>query len=44
MEALGVSKNAIKEMAESAVTIERLLKNNPRKLTRKDAEKIYEAA
>ncbi|HLR24539.1 MAG TPA: iron-containing alcohol dehydrogenase [Fodinibius sp.] len=44
MEALGVPKNAIKTMAESAISIDRLLKNNVRKLSREDAEKIYEAA
>src|SRR5699024_3492690 len=40
MEALGVPKNAIKTMAESAISIDRLLKNNVRKLSREDAEKI----
>ncbi|MDR8391938.1 iron-containing alcohol dehydrogenase [Aliifodinibius sp. S!AR15-10] len=44
MEALGVPKSAIKPMAESAVSIDRLLKNNVRELSREDAVKIYEAA
>lgn len=44
MEALGVPRSAIPEMASSAITIDRLLKNNVRELTRTDAERIYEAA
>ena len=41
---LGVPRTAIKRMAESAMTITRLLKNNPRAVKQSDAEKIYEGA
>jgi alcohol dehydrogenase class IV len=41
---LGVPREAIKRMAESAMTVTRLLKNNPRELKQSDAEKIYEKA
>jgi alcohol dehydrogenase class IV len=38
---LGVPHEAIERMAKSAMTVTRLLKNNLRKLTADDAEKIY---
>jgi len=41
---LGVPREAIKRMAESAMTVTRLLKNNPRELTLNDAETIYREA
>ena len=41
---LGVPRTAIKRMAESAMTVTRLLKNNPRALKQSDAENIYERA
>jgi len=41
---LGVPREAIQRMAESAITITRLLKNNPREVTVTDAEKIYREA
>ena len=40
----GIPREATKRMAEAAMTITRLLKNNPRKLTLNDAENIYEEA
>lgn len=41
---LGVPFNAIEKMAKSAMTVTRLLKNNPRQLRLEDAIKIYEKA
>lgn len=41
---LGIPKTAIGTMAEEAMTITRLLKNNVRELSRGDAAAIYEAA
>jgi len=41
---VGVPRDAIKEMAELAMSVTRLLKNNPKKLTRSDAEEIYNKA
>jgi alcohol dehydrogenase class IV len=41
---LGIPKEAIDNMAESAMTVARLLKNNLREVTLKDAKKIYEKA
>jgi alcohol dehydrogenase class IV len=41
---LGVPMSALPRMAKSAMTITRLLKNNPRELTEADALAIYEAA
>jgi alcohol dehydrogenase class IV len=41
---LGVPSSALPRMAKSAMTITRLLKNNPRELTEADALAIYEAA
>jgi len=42
--ALGVPREALPEMARAAVTVTRLLKNNPRPVTERDALQIYEAA
>jgi alcohol dehydrogenase class IV len=41
---LGVEKEDIDSMAESAMTVTRLLKNNLREVTLRDAKKIYEQA
>lgn len=38
---LGVPADAIGPMAEAAMTVTRLLGNNPRPLTQTDAESIY---
>jgi alcohol dehydrogenase class IV len=40
----GVSKDAIDSLAESAMTVTRLLKNNLREMTLQDAKRIYEEA
>ncbi len=40
----GISRAAFSRMADSALQITRLLKNNPREITRDDALRIYEAA
>jgi alcohol dehydrogenase class IV len=42
--ALGVPEEAIPHMAEAALKVTRLLKNNLRELTAADAEAIYRAA
>lgn len=42
--AVGIPEAAIPRMAESAMKVTRLLKNNPRELTAADAESIYRAA
>jgi alcohol dehydrogenase class IV len=39
-----VPKEAIDSMAEAAMTVTRLLKNNLREVTITDAKKIYEQA
>ncbi|MCH6256939.1 iron-containing alcohol dehydrogenase [Puniceicoccaceae bacterium K14] len=44
LRAFGVPETAIPSMAVDAIKIERLLKNNPRKLTREDIEAIYREA
>ena len=44
MAQLGVPEAAIPRMAKSAMTVERLLKNNPRDLTEADAIGLYRAA
>lgn len=44
MSALGVPEEDIPEMARAAVGIERLMKNNPREISVKDAERLYRAA
>ncbi len=41
---LNVPKEAISEMARSAINVTRLMGNNPRKMTVEDVEKIYEKA
>lgn len=41
---LGIPREAIPRMAKSAMGVTRLLKNNPRELSEKDAAAIYEAA
>lgn len=44
LEGFGISKDVIPELAAEAIKVERLLRNNPRKLTLKEIEQIYEAA
>jgi len=44
MRSFNVSEDAIPAMAEEASKIDRLMRNNPRKLTSADIEKIYRAA
>lgn len=44
MSAHGIPRDAFPRMADSALQITRLLKNNPREVTRDDALRIYEAA
>lgn len=44
LEAFGITKDAIPRMAESAIKVTRLLKNNLREVTLEDAADIYEAA
>lgn len=44
MRSFNVPEDAIPAMAEEASKIERLMRNNPRKLTAADIEKIYRAA
>jgi alcohol dehydrogenase class IV len=44
LEALHVPYDAIESMAEGAVKVQRLLKNNVRTITQKDAAEIYRAA
>lgn len=44
LRSFNVPEDAIPEMAEEASKIERLMRNNPRKLTAADIEKIYRAA
>jgi alcohol dehydrogenase class IV len=39
-----VPKEAIDSMAEAAMTVTRLLKNNLREVTLQDAKRIYEEA
>jgi alcohol dehydrogenase len=41
---LGIPASAIPRMAKAAMTVERLLKNNPRALTEADAVSLYQAA
>ncbi|GAB3688784.1 iron-containing alcohol dehydrogenase [Spirosoma flavus] len=41
---VGIPKDAIPQMADDALKITRLLKNNPREITRDDAIAIYSAA
>jgi len=44
LSAHGIPRDALPRMADSALTVTRLLKNNPREITRDDALRIYEAA
>jgi alcohol dehydrogenase class IV len=44
MSQLGVPEQAVPRMAKAAMTVTRLLKNNPREVTQEDAERIYRAA
>jgi alcohol dehydrogenase class IV len=44
LKALGVPASAIPEMAQAAMKVTRLLKNNLRPLTAEDAEQIYQAS
>ncbi|GGG84439.1 iron-containing alcohol dehydrogenase [Edaphobacter dinghuensis] len=39
----GIGRNSISHLAEAALTVQRLLSNNPRELTRHDVEQIYAA-
>lgn len=41
---VGVPQDAIPRMAKAAITITRLLRNNPTEVTESDAHRIYEAA
>ncbi len=41
---VGIPKEAIPQMAEDALKIQRLLKNNPRHISLEDAIEIYTAA
>lgn len=41
---VGISSNALPKMAAAAMTVQRLLKNNPREVSEEDALRIYEAA
>ncbi|HSG54730.1 MAG TPA: iron-containing alcohol dehydrogenase [Paracoccaceae bacterium] len=41
---VGISSNALPKMAAMAITVQRLLRNNPREVTEQDALRIYEAA
>lgn len=41
---VGISANALPGMAAAAITVQRLLRNNPREVTEADALRIYEAA
>lgn len=41
---IGIGHNALPKMAAAAMTVQRLLKNNPREVSEADALRIYEAA
>lgn len=41
---VGIPEEAIGEMAEKAAATERLLRNNPRRMTRQDVEAVYRSA
>lgn len=41
---IGIGQNALPKMAAAAMTVQRLLRNNPRDVTEADALRIYEAA
>jgi alcohol dehydrogenase class IV len=42
LSALGVDKSNIDNLANKAMGVQRLLKNNPRELTMEDAKAIYQ--
>lgn len=44
LSSLNIPHDAINRMAEGAIKVERLLKNNPRKITLEDAKSIYKEA
>jgi alcohol dehydrogenase class IV len=44
MRHLGIPHDAIPDMAEGAMKVTRLMNNNPRTITVKDVERIYENA
>jgi len=44
LRAFNVPQDALAPMAEEASKIDRLMRNNPRKLTSEDIESIYQAA
>lgn len=44
MRSFGIEREVIPELAAEAIKVERLLRNNPRKLSLKEIEAIYEAA
>ena len=44
LESFGISKDVIPELAAEAIKVERLLRNNPRRLNLKEIEQIYQAA
>jgi alcohol dehydrogenase class IV len=44
MSQVGVPEEAVSRMAKAAMTVTRLLKNNPRVVTEEDADRIYRAA
>jgi alcohol dehydrogenase class IV len=41
---LNIPETAVPDMSDSAMAVTRLLANNPREVTRADAEKIFRAA
>ena len=44
LKALNIPESAVPPMAVSAMAVTRLLDNNPRTVTREDAEAVYKAA
>mgnify|MGYP003623401234 FL=1 len=40
---IGIPENAVDRMAEAAMQVQRLLKNNPREVTTEDAKDIYKS-
>ena len=44
LNALGIPKDAVPDMAKAAIQVTRLMDNNPRRMTAQDAEGIYEKA
>jgi alcohol dehydrogenase class IV len=41
---LNIPRSAIPEMAAASINVTRLMANNPRRMTVKDSEKVYEKA